>query len=62
LELRFLRERHEARFIQTVNSLLNGLIAHRKLNFTGAMLMHHTMAGTRYMSKWIEEKNKMSDS
>jgi glycosyltransferase involved in cell wall biosynthesis len=62
LELRFLRERHEGRFMQTVHNLLKGLIAHRKLNFTGAMLMHHTMAGTRYMSKWIEEKNKISDS
>ena len=31
---------------------------HRLQNFTGAMLMHHTLASTRYMSKWIEEKNK----
>jgi glycosyl transferase family 1 len=31
---------------------------HRSENFMGAMLMHHTMAGTKYMSKWIEAKNK----
>ncbi len=31
---------------------------HRLQNFIGAMLMHHTLASTRYMSKWIEEKNK----
>ena len=31
---------------------------HRLQNFMGAMLMHHTLASTRYMSKWIEEKNK----
>jgi len=31
---------------------------HRRNNFTGAMLMHHTMASTRFMSRWIEEKNK----
>ncbi len=32
--------------------------SHRRNNFTGRMLMHHSMASTRYMSKWIEEKNK----
>lgn len=31
---------------------------HRLQNFTGAMLMHHTISGTKYMSKWIEAKNK----
>ena len=31
---------------------------HRLQNFTGAMLMHHTLSSTRYMSKWIEEKKK----
>lgn len=31
---------------------------HRLQNFTGQMLMHHTLASTRYMSKWIEEKNR----
>lgn len=30
---------------------------HRRKNFTGAMLMHHTMASTRFMSRWIEAKN-----
>ncbi|PWN06292.1 glycosyltransferase family 4 protein [Rhodohalobacter mucosus] len=59
LELRFLRERHEKRFKDTLRELMSGLVEHRKTNFTGAMLMHHTMAGTRYMSKWIEEKNKI---
>jgi glycosyltransferase involved in cell wall biosynthesis len=34
---------------------------HRQQNFTGAMLMHHTMTGTKYMAKWIEEKNKKSN-
>ncbi|MBC7745474.1 MAG: glycosyltransferase family 4 protein [Flavobacterium sp.] len=31
----------------------------RLKNFTGAMLMHHTMAGTKYMSRWIEAKNSI---
>ncbi|GAA3598799.1 glycosyltransferase family 4 protein [Flavivirga amylovorans] len=27
-------------------------------NFTGLMLQHHQMQSTKFMSKWIEEKNK----
>ncbi len=58
LELRFLRERHEQKFIDTINQLIKNLRTHRMKNFIGSMLMHHTMAGTRYMAKWIEEKNR----
>lgn len=38
----------------------NNLTAHRSKNFTGAMLMHHTMTSTKYMSKWIEAKNSIN--
>jgi len=31
---------------------------HRLNNFIGSMLMHHSMQSTKYMSQWIEEKNK----
>ncbi|MCG2612554.1 glycosyltransferase family 4 protein [Flavobacterium sp. SM15] len=41
-----------------IDFLLNNLNKHRFQNFIGAMLQHHTMQSTRYMSKWIEEKNK----
>lgn len=40
-----------------ISEIKSNLTHHRKRNFTGGMLMHHTMASTRYMSKWIEEKN-----
>ncbi|WOH37335.1 glycosyltransferase family 4 protein [Thalassotalea fonticola] len=33
------------------------LAAHRLKNFTGAMLKHHSMASTKYMSQWIAAKN-----
>lgn len=45
-------------FMKHINQLLANLRQHRRVNFTGAMLMHHTMASTEYMSRWIEEKNK----
>ena len=34
------------------------LTSHRRKNFIGSMLQHQTMASSKYMSKWIEEKNK----
>ena len=47
------------------NYLLNHLITtlkniemHRLANFTGQILQHHTLQSTKYLSKWIEEKNK----
>lgn len=38
--------------------LNDNLESHRKLNFIGSMLEHHSMAATKYMSRWIEEKNR----
>ena len=37
--------------------ILQSLNDHRKQNFVGQILQHQTMQATRYMSKWIEEKN-----
>lgn len=44
--------------IHQILSIKNHLEKHRLKNFTGSMLMHHTMASTKYMSRWIEAKNK----
>ena len=41
-----------------LQNLVQNLEQHRSRNFIGAMLRHQSMAGTKYMSKWIEEKNK----
>jgi glycosyltransferase involved in cell wall biosynthesis len=41
-----------------IDEIRKKLSTHRQNNFTGAMLMHHTMASTRFMTRWIEEKNK----
>ena len=32
---------------------------HRKQNFFGALLQHHTLTSSKYLSKWIEAKNKL---
>lgn len=33
---------------------------YRNENFTGLLLMHHFLQSTKYMAKWIEEKNSIS--
>ncbi|MFT6797837.1 MAG: hypothetical protein ACJART_002991, partial [Maribacter sp.] len=41
-----------------ISELHNHLEIHRRQNFIGSLLQHQTMASTKYMSKWIQEKNK----
>lgn len=49
------------KLMKKISELLENLKTHRQNNFTGAMLQHHSLASTKYMSKWIELKNKNSD-
>ncbi|PJB20666.1 MAG: glycosyltransferase, partial [Flavobacteriaceae bacterium CG_4_9_14_3_um_filter_33_16] len=44
-------------FMYQVNTIQNNLEIHRLDNFIGEMLQHHTLQSTKFMSKWIEEKN-----
>jgi len=45
-------------FKEKIEFLLQNLQQHRQQNFTGQLLMHHTLQSTKYMSKWIEKKNR----
>ncbi len=49
---------HQKALLETVCDLNENLLANRQANFIGQMLMHHNMQSTKYLSKWIEEKNK----
>lgn len=44
--------------MEKIQSLRNSLSAHRRQNFFGQLLQYHTLQSTKYMSLWIEEKNK----
>ncbi|NOR56195.1 MAG: glycosyltransferase [Sulfurovum sp.] len=44
--------------IEKILEVEEHLTQHRLNNFTGAMLKHHSMMSTKYMSQWIAEKNK----
>ena len=55
----FLKSNHSDLLIDKLLFLKNQLKSHRLSNFIGEMLMHHTVMGTKYMSLWIEAKNKV---
>ncbi|MGX7668620.1 glycosyltransferase [Flavobacterium pedocola] len=58
LKKRFQSDRFWENLKGKIEHLSTTLDQHRQQNFIGAMLQHHTTQSTRYMSKWIEEKNK----
>ncbi len=45
-------------FFEKLQSTFRNLKIHRQNNFIGALLMHHSLQSSKYLSKWIEEKNK----
>lgn len=46
------------RLQKQLKQLLQYLETHRNNNFMGRLLQHQTLASTKYMAKWIEEKNR----
>ena len=55
---RFSADIHSSRFVNRIEQLQNGLELHRKKNFIIEVLQHQSVQSTKYMSKWIEEKNR----
>ncbi|MCC2591012.1 glycosyltransferase [Chryseobacterium sp. MFBS3-17] len=55
---RFTKEAFTATFANRISDNQNSLTDHRRRNFLGQILQHHTVQSTKYLSKWIEEKNK----
>ncbi|WP_282629768.1 glycosyltransferase [Empedobacter sedimenti] len=45
-------------FLERIKSIEENIIQHRNQNFIGQILQHHTNQSTKYMSLWIEAKNK----
>ena len=55
---RFNKDAHQQNFMSKIDETILQLDEKRLNNFTGQMLQHHTMQSTKFMSRWIEEKNK----
>ena len=53
------KKHHSALLIDRLYGLEKNLSKHREANFIGEILQHHTLKSTKYLSKWIEEKNKV---
>jgi len=58
IEKRFKTSLFAADFINKVNYLQENLKTHRNQNFLGQIVQHQSLQSTKYMSKWIEAKNK----
>ena len=52
------KEKIGIQFIKKLDSLQKNIVSYRTQNFLGSLLQHQTLQSTKYMSKWIEEKNK----
>ncbi|WP_299161249.1 glycosyltransferase [uncultured Tenacibaculum sp.] len=52
------KEKIGFRFINRIKKIQEDMTTHRIQNFLGSLLQHQTLQATKYMSKWIEEKNK----
>ena len=58
IEKRYLKSLFADEFIMHIFKVHTHLKQHRLHNFIGTLLQHHTLTSTKYMSRWIEEKNK----
>jgi hypothetical protein len=58
INTRFNKTEFQQKFMSIINQTIQQLNQNRLNNFTGQMLMHHTLQSTKFMSKWISEKNK----
>ena len=54
----FSKEKYEKKLLKKIKDLQYNLAEYRLKNFIGGLLLHHTLQSTKYMSKWIEAKNK----
>lgn len=55
---RYHKPSQENSLMHRITQLLAELEKHRERNIMGRILEHHTLQSTKYLSKWIEEKNK----
>jgi len=57
IEKRFQKNLFSEDFKKHLRTLSANLVKHRQENFIGQILQHHTLQSTKYLSKWIAEKN-----
>ena len=58
LKQRFLASQYEQSLLSSIVLKMNKLHEFRAENVLGSMLNYHLLKSTKYLSKWIAEKNK----
>jgi glycosyltransferase involved in cell wall biosynthesis len=58
IEKRYFKSLFADDFVKHILKVQTHLKQHRLNNFMGSLLQHHTLTSTKYMSRWIEEKNR----
>lgn len=59
LKQKFAQEDFIKNFKKKIDEISANLQVHRNQNFLGKILQHQTLQSTKYLGKWIEEKNKL---
>ncbi|RXR19438.1 glycosyltransferase [Flavobacterium amnicola] len=55
---KFSKQKYAPAFFEKILSLNQTIYIHRRSNFIGNLLQQQSFSSTKFMSKWIEEKNK----
>jgi glycosyltransferase involved in cell wall biosynthesis len=58
INLIYSSEKNGHLFFNKIENIQQNLEKHRTRNFFGSLLQHQTLQATKYMSKWIESKNR----
>ena len=58
VEKHFLKIHFSTDFLKVISQVANNLQNHRQTYFIGQILQYKSLQATKFMSKWIEEKNK----
>lgn len=58
LNTHYNKDKYGPLLIAKIIEIQEKITEHRLANFLGSMLQHQTLQSTKYMSKWIEAKNK----
>lgn len=58
LKQNFDKKLYVNQFWETISKIENNLENHRAENYLGKILQQHQLNSTKYMSRWIEEKNR----
>jgi glycosyltransferase involved in cell wall biosynthesis len=62
LRTHFDKKEHETNLMKALQNLQQNLLERRDHNIIGSMLLHHSMASTKYLSKWIALKQEKEKS